>query len=997
MIRPDLSEPPHVDTQGVGADVFVFPASFEQRRLWFLDRLIPDSYVYNLPTAYRITGRLNLSVLEETFSEIVSRHESLRTTFDAENGEPVQIISNPQPVRLPVIDLRSLEIGEREKQVRQLIKEELEYKFDLARGPLLRVTLLRTADEEHVLVKNMHHIISDSWSEDILLREWLSLYETFSQNKPPALATPAIQYADYTEWQKQTLQGEELERHLGYWKKKLGGEMSTLLLPTDHPRPAVIDFSGASASFVLSKKTAEALKVLSREQGVTLFITLLTAFKVLLYRYTSQTDIIVGVPITNRNRSELEDLIGFFLNTLVLRTEFQGNLGFREILGRVREVALGAFEHQNLPFEVLVENLQPQRDLTQHPLYQVMFVLMREEARLWKSNGLTIEPVKIEYTTAKLDLMLQMVEKANAIEGTFIYSTALFDRETIDRMMLHFQILLEGIVADPARSIDELPLLSEQERKQILIEWNKTQAPCSMMQVHELVAAQCERTPDATAVTFEGAQLSYRELNNRANHLAHELQRRGVGPEILVAICVERSLEMVIGLLAVLKAGGAYVPLDPGYPQERLAFMLSDAKAPVLLAQSHLSSRLPQHSADVIFLDQFEGETSKNPVSGVNAENLAYVIYTSGSTGKPKGAMNTHRGICNRLLWMQDAYGLTGMDNVLQKTPFTFDVSVWEFFWPLMFGARLVVARPGLHGDSGYLINTICEQKITTLHFVPPMLSAFLTDKGVGKCISLKRVICSGEALAVETQQQFFAALPGTELHNLYGPTEAAVDVTFWKCESDFSGSTVPIGRPVANTQIYLLNSALKPMPVGVAGELHIGGVQLARGYLARPELTAEKFIPNPFGEGRLYKTGDLARYRKDGAIEFLGRIDHQVKVRGFRIELAEIESALGRHLGVQQCVVIAREDRLVAYIVKRGETEEGDLRVFLKSKLPDYMIPSEFVFLDGLPLTSNGKVDRKALPTLEPSLSRQHEFVAPRTDLEKKLAAIWSHVLRVE
>jgi len=549
---------------------------------------------------------------------------------------------------------------------------------------------------------------------------------------------------------------------------------------------------------------------------------------------------------------------------------------------------------------------------------------------------------------------------------------------------------------------------SGEDRHRILVEWNRTSVeyPADVC-LHGLIEAQTERTPDAVAVVFEDSRLTYRELNARANTLAHELRSSGVGPETLVAVCMDRSLEMVVGLLGILKAGGAYVPLDPNYPQERLSFMLEDANAPVVLTQSHLKSRLlSRNSTRVICLDEFGGTNVGNPCSDAGPGNLAYVIYTSGSTGEPKGAMNTHRGICNRLLWMQDAYGLTHQDRILQKTPFTFDVSVWEFFWPLMFGAQLVVARPGGHMDSAYLTSVIREQGITTLHFVPPMLSVFLADRDAGKCNSLKRVICSGEALPAGVQRRFFEVLPHTELHNLYGPTEAAVDVTAWACKPGDSDSTVPIGRPVANTQIYILDEAMQPVPAGAEGELHIGGVQVARGYLGRPELTAQKFVADPFSsnpKARLYKTGDLARFREDGNILFLGRIDHQVKLRGFRIELGEIESALAKHTAVRQCAVIAREDRLgdkrlVAYIVRSGETTDTALSDYLKGRLPEYMVPAAFVFMKALPVTANGKLDRKALPApAQTSSHERREFAAPRNTLEKSIADVWASVLQVE
>ncbi len=937
MTRQDLPESPHAADAGEGTDVFVFPGSVAQRRRWFLDRLMPDSHVYNLPTAYRITGKLNVPALEKTFSEIVSRHESLRTVFGSENGEPVQIISEARPVSLPVIDLRVMGVEEREKKVHQLIKDELEYKFDLARGPLLRMSLLRTGDEEHVFVKNMHHIISDSWSEDILLREWLSLYETFSQNKPPALPPLTIQYADYTEWQKQTLQGEELERQVSYWKKELGDEMATLSLPTDHPRPAAIDFSGASASFALSRATVEGHKALSKEQGVTLFITLLTAFKILLHRYTSQTDLAVGVPITNRNRSELENVIGFFLNTLVLRTKLSGNSGFREILARVREVTLGAFEHQDLPFEVLVEKLQPERNLTQHPLCQVMFVLLREEARLWKSDGITIEPVKIEYTTAKLDLMLQMVEKADAIEGTFIYSTVLFDGATIARMMRHFQILLEGIVANPACPIDELPLLTGQEREQILIEWNKTRAPCSMAPVHELVAMQCARTPDAKAVVFEGKSITYGDLRRRGLQLAAHLQSLGAKPGKLVGLCVERSHEMIVALMGTLWSGAAYVPLDPEFPPDRLESMIADAQPQIIITQRSVSGVLPATGTHIVYLeDVLPATPAAFQPPQVTPDQLAYILFTSGSTGRPKGVEIPHRALTNLLESMLREPGMSSADTLLAVTTLSFDIAGLEIFLPLICGAKIVMASREAVVDPRQLAKIIAEDGITIMQATPATWRGLLAA-GWNGAPKLK-ILCGGEAMQRDLAEALLSR--SASLWNVYGPTETTIWSTLTRVES--SDRPVSVGRPIANTTIYILNEKQQSQPAGIYGELLIGGLGVANGSLGREELTAEKFIHDPFGApgARLYKTGDLARYRTDGSIEYFGRIDQQVKIRGYRIELAEIEAALGRHPAVERCVVIAREDhhggkRLVAYIVCEGESRRMSIcALFLKKKL---------------------------------------------------------------
>ena len=1000
MTKPDLSEPP-VAPQGGGADasgVFVFPASYSQRRLWFLDRLMPDGWAYNIPSAYRLKGDLNVPALEKTFSEIVSRHEILRTTFKAVDGEPSQIISDAQPIRLPVIDLRALSPANRETELQRHISNELGRVFDLARGPLLTMNLLKLGDREHVLVKNVHHIISDSWSEEIFLSEWTSLYESFSQNKPSILDPLPIQYADYSEWQKQALQGEAMEQQTAYWKNQLGGEMPSLSLPTDHPRPATASLAGSAVKFTLPPSLTAALKTLGRQEEVTLFITLITAFKVLLHRYTAHTDIAVGTPITNRNRFELENLIGFFLNTLVLRTKFTGDLGFREILGRVREVTLGAFENQDLPFEVLVEKLQPERNLAQHPLCQVMFMLVRETKKLWESGGVTIEPLEIGQNSAKLDLVMSLFEKDDVIEGLLSYSTALFERETVERMTRQFQTLLESIVADPMRSIDDLQIQGDAERKQILIEWNDTAAPCSMIPVHELIAAQCARTPDATAITFENRSMTYGELFRHGQQLAAHLQSLGAQPGKLAGICIGRSPEMIVALLGILQSGAAYVPLDPEFPAARLEAMIEDAAPSIIITHRAVAGVLPKTDARIVYIeDELPTGAAFQPPQ-VSPADLAYVLFTSGSTGRPKGVEIPHRALTNLLESMRSRPGLCDSDTLLAVTTLSFDIAGLEIFLPLICGAKIVLAGSETAMDPRRLATILAKDGVTVMQATPATWRGLLVAGWQGTP-GLK-ILCGGEAMPPDLAEQLLPRC--SSLWNVYGPTETTIWSTVEKVES--AAKPVTLGRPIANTRIYILNERQHPQPIGIYGELHIGGLGVANGYLGRPELTAQKFIADPFGAPgeRLYKTGDLVRYHTDGSIEFFGRIDQQVKVRGFRIELAEIESALGRHPAVRQCVVTVREDqpgdkRLVAYIVREGEADDAALRAFLKKKLPDYMVPSAFVFLDAFPMTPNGKVDRKALPALDRSLSPQHEFVAPRTPLEQQLAAIWIRVLGME
>lgn len=986
-----------------------FPLSYAQQRLWFLHWLEPDSPAYNLPGALHLAGHLHRGVLKRSLEEILRRHEILRAKFISVDGRPYQIIDPVLRLDLPVVDLGGWPPEERELEMQRLAKAEARSPFDLAEGPLLRATLLRFAEDEHVLLLSLHHIVADGWSLGVLAREVGALYQAFLAGAQSPLAQLPVQYVDYAVWQRKWLDGEVLESQLAYWKRQLEGSPALLDLPSDRPRPTAQTFRGASRTFEFSAELGRRLSALSLESGVTLFMTLLAAFKVLLYRYTQQADLLVGTPIANRNHLETEGLIGCFVNTLVLRTDLSGNPGFSELLGRVRKVALAAFEHQDLPFEKLVEGLQLERRLSYSPLFQVMFVMQGAPTAALELPGLSLHSLEIDSGTAKYDLTLS-VTGTNAPGGTLEYNTDLFDEATAARLLAHYRSLLEAVVADPGQPIHELPLLTPEERRQLLVDWNDTQIDYSeTAYIHQLFEKQAAEKPNAVALVFEEERLTYGELNRRANQLAHHLRKLGVGPETLVGICVERSLEMVWGLLGILKAGGAYVPLDPEYPHERLSYMLEDSGVSLLLTQARLVEATPLHSVKVLLLDAepnvWSQEREENPTCTLSSANAAYAIYTSGSTGQPKAAVNTHRAIANRLLWMQDTYHLNETDCVLQKTPFSFDVSVWEFFWPLLTGARLVLARPRGHLDNSYLIELIAGERVTTIHFVPSMLQMFLQDPEVERCDSLRRVICSGEALPFTLMQSFFAKLDA-QLHNLYGPTEAAVDVTFWQCERE--RRTVPIGLPIANTQIFILDPDLRLVPAGVSGELHIGGISLARGYLYRPALTAEKFIPAPFANrpgARLYKTGDKARHLADGNIEFLGRLDHQVKLRGFRIEPGEIEAALTSHPAVREAVVSVRQDqpgekRLVAYLVvsDAAAPADSDLRQFLKERLPDYMLPSAFVVLEKLPLTVNGKVDRKRLPVPDRQRRAPEEtFVVPRTPTEKTLADIWAYVLDIE
>lgn len=984
------------------------PLSFAQQRLWFLDHLEPGGSTYNMPSALRLSGPLDTGALGRALNEIVQRHEILRTTFSNIGGDPVQIIAASGEWKLERIDLSQSSAAEQEAKLPQLVRAEALRPFDLSAGPLARATLIRLGPREHVFCTTFHHIVSDGWSSAIFWKELAELCNAFQQGRPSPLAPLPLQYADYAVWQRRWLEGPVLEKQIAYWKERLQECAPTIELPADHSRPAAPTHRGEVVRFSLSPALTGALKNLGQQKEATLYMVLLAAFQTLLHRLSRQEDILVGSVAAGRNQTETEGLIGFFVNTLVLRTDFRDDPTFTTLLARVRETVLGAMAHQDLPFEKLVETLQPPRRNGYHPFFQTMFAFDGAEDGGPRIDEVQVSPLPVARGTAKFDLSLEMSATADGVSGLLEFDLDLFEATTIQRWAGHFTTLLQSIADGPQQRVSELPLLTLAERHQQIVASRGTALdPAGEARLHRLIEQQAARTPDAMAVAFEGRGLTYAELNRRANQLARELRRRGVGPDGLVGVFAERSFEMVVALLAVLKAGGAYVALDPSYPAERLGHLMEDAHAPLMLAQPHLESKLPAQAGEVLLLDasglSSGGEATENLPDLGTPQNLAYVIFTSGSTGRPKGAMNEHRGICNQLLWMQEEYRLTVDDRVLQKTPYSFDASVWEFFWPLLAGARLVMARPEGHRDSAYLVQQIRESGITTVQLVPSMLRMLL-DEDVSGCPSLRRVFCGGEALPHELQERFFARLPGVELHNLYGPAEAAIQVTTWKCQPGDVRRTVPIGRPVANTQVYVLDARMQPMPAGVAGELYIGGVQVGRGYVGRDDLTAERFLPDPFSTtpgARLYKTGDLARHLPGGEIEYLGRTDFQIKLRGQRIELGEIETTLDRHPGVAQCVVMAREDspgdqRLVAYVVARPAAPSvAELQEHLSRVLPAYMVPGALMFLETLPLTSSGKVDRRALPapTKSPA-ERAPDTDGPPNPLSVHITEIWKELL---
>jgi amino acid adenylation domain-containing protein/non-ribosomal peptide synthase protein (TIGR01720 family) len=989
------------------------PLSYAQQRLWFLEQLEPSRAVYNLPLAWRLIGNLNVFALERSLGEMVRRHEILRTTFPSVDGHPMQVIAPVLALPLPVVDLQALPATEREAAVERLATEEARRPFDLACGPLVRTTLLRLSHEDHVLLLTLHHIIFDGWSAEVFWRELATFYTAICTGQPLSLPVLLLQYADFAVRQRQWLQGEVLEAQLAYWRQRLGDTLPVLDLPTDRPRPPVQTFQGARQSLMLPASFTAALKALSQRQGVTLFMTVVAAFQTLLCRYTGQTDLVVGTPLTGRTRVEIEGLLGFFVNTLILRSDLSGNPCFRELLKRVRAVMLGAYDHQDLPFEKLVEALQPARDLSRNPLVQVMIALHPPPPPPTELPGLTVRPVILDCGTAKFDLTLFVQDTDQGLLATVEYNTDLFDPGTIVRMLGHFHTLLEGIIADPEQRLADLPLLTSEERQQLLVEWTNItvdypQDTC----LHALFEAQVERRPDTAAVVCDAQQLTYSALNRRANQLAHHVRALGVGPEVCVGLCVERSLEMVVGLLGILKAGGAYVPLDPTYPTERLATMVADARVAVLVTQQRCMAAFPALGIHVVCLDtdweHMAQQSEVNPVCEVVPGNLAYVLYTSGSTGTPKGVMVEHREVLAFLHGFEHvAPGGEGCIGTA-VCPFSFDVSAWECFSMLGFGGTLHIIPPELMTNPEQFVDYLADNRITSTYIPPSLLSDVASHLEQQRAqTALTRLLVGVEPIQQGTLQRFRNLSERMDIVNGYGPTETTICATLFP----FNAATepdrrTPIGTGIRGYEVYLVDTNMQLVPIGIPGELCIGGVGLARGYINHPELTAERFIPHPFSTvpgARLYKTGDLARYLPDGTLEFLGRDDLQVKVRGYRIELEEIEAALRQYPEVRETVVMAQEDarrgdkRLVAYLVPTQETAPAShtFRTFLQQKLPAYMIPSSFMVLEALPRTPTGKIDRQALPFHDTTPSPSAvPFLAPRTPVESTLAGIWADVL---
>ncbi|WP_440528457.1 amino acid adenylation domain-containing protein [Serratia marcescens] len=980
------------------------PLSFAQQRLWFLTQLEGMSETYHIPLALRLHGRLDRQALQHSLDALYARHESLRSRFITREDRPQVQILPANGLPLAFHDLRR-----HPAQADTLCRQAATQPFDLTQGPLVRAALIRLADEEHLFLLICHHIVSDGWSTGILLRELGALYGALRRGDADPLPPLTLQYPDYAAWQRRYLTPERLAAQAQYWRETLIGAPALLTLPTDRPRPTVQSFSGGEVPIAIDAELTQALRQFSRQHGGTLFMTVLAAWSLVLARMAGQQELVIGTPEANRGRLETESLVGFFVSTLALRIDLRDDPDLPTLIARIRHTVLTAQENRDLPFEQVVELVNPPRLLGYTPLFQVMLAWQDGSVRDIPLPGLQAELAGLEYSAAKFDLTLDLADTGEGISGTLNFATALFDRATAERYGVYLVQALRAMTLNSPRSVSHIDLLPLAEREHLLHGWNRTERDYPLDQtLAALFEQQVRRTPHATALVSGTESLSYAQLNARANRLAHALIARGVGPDSRVAVCAERGLNMVTALFGILKAGGAYVPLDPAYPGERLQYILQDADPVLLLADAAGRAALGEPVTPQLALEAALPETlsAENPAPRAQASHLAYVIYTSGSTGKPKGAMNEHRGVVNRLVWMQEAYGLTAADTVLQKTPFGFDVSVWEFFWPLMVGARLVMAKPEGHKDPDYLSRAIEQYGVTTLHFVPSMLQSFLADgQAATRCGQVVRVMCSGEALPAALVAEFYRRLPQAELHNLYGPTEAAVDVTAWHCSREAERVSVPIGRPIANTRIYLLDERGQPVPLGAVGELYIGGVQVARGYLHRPELTAERFLADPFAPGgRMYRTGDVARYLANGDIEYLGRNDQQVKIRGFRIECGEIEAALATHPAVREAVVDARavgdDKRLVAWVVPAADVAEetlaGALRQHVSAALPDYMVPSAWVVVAALPLSPNGKLDRRALPEPQGAQS-QAAYEAPQGEHETLLAAIWRELLNVE
>jgi amino acid adenylation domain-containing protein len=980
------------------------PLSRGQKRLWFLSKLEPDSPAFNLALGIRIEGRLDIEILKKSINSVIERHESLRTTFVEKDGEARAVINDHQEIDLEYIDAEIFEGAE--KDAFKKIKERSMIPFDLANGPLTRWYLLHLSSDVHILIYNAHHIIFDGWSLGVILKEIGIFYDAHEQSKEANLPELNIQYVDCAVWLEKWLNSNKLEPQIAHWTERLKGQLPILELPFDRPRPKSPTYSGSLESFELPSTISEKIKALSKNEESTYFMIFLAVFKVLLFRYSGQTDIIVGTPVANRNHIEMEKIVGFFINMLALRSDMSGNPSFKDFLSRIKEISIDAFANQDLPFEQLVDILQPSRDMSIHPVYQVMFAFHNFSFPPVNLSEITLKNTMIDRGASQLDLWLSLWEEEDGFKGIIEYSEELFDKSTVSQMIRNYLTLLQSIVDNPQERIESLLLLDETEKNKVVYEFNHTQVelpehPC----FHLLFEQHAKQTPHKTAITFENREITYGELNSRSNQLAHFLMELGVGKDVLVGVYIERSLEMMIGVLGILKAGGAYVPLDPTYPEERIGFMIEDARMPVILTQDKLETSIPKNEAVIICLDtdwnDIAQQDTRTPHLDAKGENLAYVIFTSGSTGRPKGVQVPHHAVLNFLVSMSQQPGFSTEDVLLAVTTLSFDIHVLELYLPLIVGSKVVIVSRETASDGDQLLKSLQRSRATVMQATPSTWRLLIAAGWQGN--NGLKVLCGGEAFPRDLVKELLTR--AGSVWNMYGPTETTV----WSsCYQITDGDDpVLIGQPIANTQTYILDHLLQPVPIGVSGELHIGGDGVTRGYLDRPELTEKQFIPDPFrseNNARLYKTGDLARIRSDGNLEYVARIGTQVKVRGFRIELGEIESILSEHRSVNKCVASVREDqpgdvRLIAYIVAKDSEEISttSIRKHLRNKLPEYMVPQHYIALEELPLTPAGKVDRKNLPKPERDFAMESsEYVAPNNEIEEILAGIWQELLGV-
>jgi amino acid adenylation domain-containing protein len=1003
----------HRQDQTTEMNRVAFPASFAQQRLWFLDQLEPGTAAYNLARAFRITGPLDVGVLTRAIEAVVQRHESLRSVFDAVDGETRQIVLSDVPVQIPVVDLTDIPEDGREPEALRIACEEGRKSFDLTQGPLLRTVLVRLGSDQYLLVLAMHHIITDGWSIAVLFRELTRCYEAIANGQDANLPELPLQYSEYAQWQREYMTGEALARQVGYWKSKLAGAQTILDLPTDHPRPSSHSWHGSSEELTLGSDVLAELKTFAQNEGATLFMVAVAAFQALLRRYTMQDSILVGTPIAGRNELETENLVGLFVNTLIFRADFTDSLSFRDLVRQVRDFALDAFAHQDVPFEKLVEELVPQRLVDITPLFQVMFTFQNIPKQVFEIAGLAMKEIPFESGIAKFDLSVEVCEN-DGLHCGFEYNTDLFDKPTICRMLGHFRNLVSTGVRNPDLPLAEIPLMTPGEQRQLLVEWNNTVADYPRdVGIHQPFEQQALRSPDSTALIFQEQKITYQQLNQRANRLARYLIKRGVQPGALLGISLERSPEMVVALLAALKAGAAYVPLDPDYPTDRLAVMLQDSAVWGVVTHSAMKNKLLQHGGNIVALDTdgelIADESANNPSLSSAGQQRAYVIYTSGSSGMPKGVEGTHRGALNRFAWMWRTYPFHAGEVCCQKTNLGFVDSVWEIFGPLLAGVPSVIIPQEIARDPEELLQALAQQRVTRIVMVPSLLRTLL-DHAPNlreRVPQLKLWSCSGEVLPADLAKRFLTAFPEATLLNIYGSSEVAADVT-WHQVRDLEGAhSAPIGRPISNTQIYLVDQGLRPVPVGVRGQILVGGDGLAMGYWNRPELTAERFVEKPLAprqSARLYCTGDLGRYRANGDIEYWGRVDSQIKLRGMRIEVREIEVVLASHPLIGQAVIAlhgeGEQQKLAAYLVPRNGQPPGarELWRFLRSKLPEHMVPASYWLLKQLPLLPSGKVNRKALVLAEGvPLTDEGELALPSNDVERKLAGIWQELLEVE